>query len=86
MGDVGYRETDRPLVKKATGLRKRKNTRESPMVSFVSGMLTISLTAFPNCVAEIYVNDKILRTKVVNGTLNPSWDDSFEVCVCRCSY
>ncbi|GAB7332145.1 hypothetical protein MBLNU13_g04020t1 [Cladosporium sp. NU13] len=48
-------------IKKATGLRKRKNT------------------PFPNCVAEIYVNDKILRTKVVNGTLNPSWDDSFEV-------
>ena len=79
-------ETDRLAVKKATGLRKRKNARESPVVSFVSGMLTISLTALPNCVAEVFVNNRILRTKVANGTLNPSWDDSFEVCVCRYSY
>ena len=31
-------ETDRLIVKKATGLRKRKNARKSPMVSYISGI------------------------------------------------
>lgn len=76
--------TDRLIVKIATGLRKRKNARESPMASPVASTLIIDHTVLPNCFAEIYVNDRVLRTKVVKGTLNPCWDDSFEVCVCQC--
>jgi hypothetical protein len=77
MKDVN--ETDPLVVNKATGLRKRKNARESSMVRFVADMLTVGLAALPDCFAEVYVNEKVLRTKVVKGTLNPCWDDSFEV-------
>jgi hypothetical protein len=79
-------ETEQLVVNKATGLRKRKNARESSMVSFVADVLIIGPAALPNCFAEVYVNEKVLRTKVVKGTLNPCWDDSFEVYVCRYSH
>lgn len=79
-------ETEQLVVNKATGLRKRKNARESSMVSFVANMLTICSAALPNCFAEVYVNEKVLRTKVVKGTLNPSWDDSFEVYECHSNH
>lgn len=84
MREVGG--TDQLVVNRATGLRKRKNARESPLVSFVADVLIMDPAALPNCFAEVYVNDKVLRTKVVTGTLNPCWDDSFEVCVCQYSY
>ena len=33
----------------------------------------------PDCFAEVYVNDKVLRSKVIKATLDPCWNDSFEV-------
>jgi len=83
IGETKVRETDCLIVKKATGLRNRRNARESFPEFLAASILTIAPTALPNCFAEIYVNDKVLRTKVVKGTLNPCWDDSFEVCVSR---
>ena len=74
--------TDCLGVKQATGLKSRKNARESPGLSAFVNVLAIGSTARPNCFAEVYVNDKVLRTKVIKGTLNPCWEDSFEVCVC----
>jgi hypothetical protein len=79
-------ETEQLVVNKATGLRKRKNARESSMVFFVAHVLTIGPAALPNCFAEVYVNEKVLRTKVVKGTLNPCWEDSFEVYECQSSH
>lgn len=78
--------TEQLVVNKATGLRKRKNARESSMVRFVADVLSIGPAALPNCFAELYVNEKVLRTKVAKGTLNPCWDDSFEVYVCQASH
>jgi Ca2+-dependent lipid-binding protein len=33
----------------------------------------------PDCFAEIYVNDKVLRSRVVKATIDPCWNDSFRV-------
>ncbi|KAM0709107.1 hypothetical protein Q7P35_003143 [Cladosporium inversicolor] len=48
-------------------------------IKIATGLRKRKNALLPNCFAEIYVNDRVLRTKVVKGTLNPCWDDSFEV-------
>jgi len=54
-------------------------TRLQIQVNKATGLRKRKNTPLPDCFAEVYVNEKVLRTKVVKGTLNPCWDDSFEV-------
>lgn len=70
---------DHTTVVKAKGLKHHKYFGGYGLQHLSMDYTDTKATAFPDAFAEVYVGDKVLRTKIVKGSLDPHWNETFDL-------
>lgn len=75
----GSLAADHMTVVKAKGLKHHKYFCGYKLAQCIIDCADTRPTAFPDAFAEVYVGDKVLRTKIVKGSLDPHWNETFDL-------